>query len=159
MLSELKIKDRRRYVIEGIGLYEVLVFDISTLIEEPFERIFCDIKDLGVFKMSEAYLEFMGSKTNLFENDEYGNFNFARITWQDYSNISYDSVFKLLKIPKRQQLETYDLLNLNEEFYVLNISLDNKEKLATTCIWENFQSLIGIDRKNKILHLITMGKD
>lgn len=174
-----------RYIFKEIGFFELFQFSVPFNIGSNLNVMLPKMKELNFFETSMAYIKFKDDREKAsFNIDEFGNYAFKKINSDDYVLKSYEEVIKNLFLGTYdiKNLKTIysntntnelsienvnDLIrqiaklhmNADEAFYQLVIPMNEKEKLATSCIWENFENFIGIDKERKLIHLMTLGKN
>jgi hypothetical protein len=168
-LLQLNIK----FVFGRFGMFEMLQFDTSGFSQDiSLNSLISKMKELRFFESSHAYQKASVTESG-YEKDEFGNYGIKAITGDDYAPIPTHELINKLNFsdPDNEYFismaEVHHLISHNIRrhtgesvlFYELIIPPEKKEKLVSTPFWDNFMHFVGVDRKRKMLHLITTGVD
>jgi hypothetical protein len=168
-LLQLNIK----FVFGRFGMFEMLQFDSSGFSQDISLNILVSkMKELRFFESSHAYQKASVTETGI-EKDEFGNYVINAITGEDYAPIlTHELISKLnfsdpgneyfISMAEVHHLISHNIRRHTGEsvlFYELIIPPEKKEKLVSTPFWDNFMHFVGVDRKRRMVHLITTGAD
>lgn len=168
-LLQLNIK----FVFGRFGMFEMLQFDTSGFGQDiSLNSLVSKMKELRFFESSHAYQKSSVTESSI-EKDEFGNYIINAVTGEDYAPIhTHELISKLhfsdpgneyfISMPEVHHLISHNIRRHTGEsvlFYELTIPPEKKEKLVTTPFWDDFMHFVGVDRKRKMVHLITTGVD
>ena len=168
-LLQLNIK----YVFGRFGMFEMLQFDTSGFGQDiSLNSFISKMKELRFFECSHAYQRSSVTESSG-EKDEFGNYVINSLTGEDYAPIQIQDVIHKLNFsdPDNEYFismaEVHHLISHNIRrhtgesvlFYELIVPAEKKEKLVSTPFWDNFMHFIGVDRKRRMVHMITTGVD
>ena len=168
-LLQLNIK----FVFGRFGMFEMLQFDTSGFSQDiSLNSFISKMKELRFFECSHAYQRSSVTESSG-EKDEFGNYVINSLTGEDYAPIQIQDVIHKLNFsdPDNEYFismaEVHHLISHNIRrhtaesvlFYELIIPPEKKEKLVSTPFWDNFMHFIGVDRKRRMVHMITTGVD
>lgn len=168
-LLQLNIK----FVFGRFGMFEMLQFDTSEFGQDiSLNSLVSKMKDLRFFDSSHAYQKGPGSDTGNDKN-EFGNYIINSLTGDDYAPIlPHELINKLyfsdpgneyyISMAEVHHLMSHNIRRHTAEsvlFYELIIPPEKKDKMVSSPFWDNFMHFIGVDRKRRIIHLITTGVD
>jgi len=168
-LLQLNIK----FVFGRFGMFEMLQFDTSGFSQDiSLNSFISKMKELRFFECSHAYQRSSVTESSG-EKDEFGNYVINTLTGEDYAPIQIQDVIHKLNFsdPDNEYFismaEVHHLISHNIRrhtaesvlFYELIIPPEKKEKLVSTPFWDNFMHFIGVDRKRRMVHMITTGVD
>jgi len=168
-LLQLNIK----FVFGRFGMFEMLQFDTSSISQDiSLNSLVSKMKELRFFQSSHAYQRSTVTEPGI-EKDEFGNYLINNLTGDDYAPILTSELISKLNFsdPDREYFismaEVHHLVSHNIRrhtaesvlFYELTIPPEKKEKFVSTPFWDNFMHFVGVDRKRRIVHLITTGVD
>jgi hypothetical protein len=168
-LLQLNIK----FVFGRFGMFEMLQFDTSEFSQDTsMNSLVSKMKEMRFFESSHAYQRASVSDPGN-EKDEFGNYTINALAGDDYAPIlPHELINKLyFSDPDHEyyisMAEVHHLMSHNVRrhtaesvlFYELTIPPEKKDKIVTSPFWENFMHFLGVDRKRKMVHLITTGID
>ena len=168
-LLQLNIK----FVFGRFGMFEMLQFDTSGFSQDiSLNSFISKMKELRFFECSHAYQRSSVTESSG-EKDEFGNYVINSLTGEDYAPIQIQELIHKLNFsdPGNEYFismaEVHHLISHNIRrhtaesvlFYELTIPPEKKEKLVSTPFWDNFMHFIGVDRKRRMVHMITTGVD
>lgn len=168
-LLQLNIK----FVFGRFGMFEMLQFDSTAISQDiSLASLVSKMKELKFFESSHAYQKASVSQTSN-EKDEFGNYIINSLTGEDYAPIhTHELIAKLnysdpgneyfISMAEVHHLVSHNIRRHTGEsvlFYELTIPPEKKEKLAPNPFWDNFMHFLGVDRKRRMIHMITTGVD
>lgn len=168
-LLQLNIK----FVFGRFGMFEMLQFDTSGISQDiSLNSLISKMKELKFFQSSHAYQKSSVTEFSI-EKDEFGNYAINTITGEDYAPIlTHELISKLnysdpgneyfISMAEVHHLVSHNIRRHTGEsvlFFELTIPPEKKEKMVSTPFWDNFMHFLGVDRKRRMVHLITTGVD
>ena len=168
-LLQLNIK----FVFGRFGMFEMLQFDTSGFSQDiSLNGLVSKMKELRFFDSSHAFQRSSVTDSSM-EKDEFGNYLVNALTGEDYAPIQTSELISKLNFsdPDNEYFismaEVHHLISHNVRrhtaqsvlFYELIIPPEKKEKRVTTPFWDNFMHFVGVDRKRRMIHMITAGVD
>ena len=168
-LLQLNIK----FVFGRFGMFEMLQFDTSGFSQDISLNSFVSkMKELRFFESSHAYQRSSVTEPDI-DKDEFGNYIINALAGEDYAPIQTQELIQKLNFsdPDHEYFismaEVHHLISHNIRrhtaesvlFYELTIPPEKKEKLVPTPFWDNFMHFMGVDRKRRMVHMITTGVD
>jgi hypothetical protein len=168
-LLQLNIK----FVFGRFGMFEMLQFDTSGFSQDiSLNSLVSKIKELRFFESSHAYQK-LSVREPSNDKGEFGNYIINAISGEDYAPIlTHELISKLnfsdpgneyfISMAEVHHLISHNIRRHTGEsvlFYELTIPPEKKEKLVSSPFWDNFMHFLGVDRKRRMVHMITTGVD